>query len=328
MQIRSRTLPEFHSRLAGLIKEFLAEKIACGYDYSHGIGILRRLDSFILSRNILVSELSRDLIEDWISRRKNESGRTQQIRAHVTVQFARFMACRGLKVFIPDSRLMPIVRSSFAPYIFTHDELRRLFEAADSIDFSPISPLRQLLMPELFRLLYGCGLRSGEACRLTLGDVDLDQGILTVRNSKFHKDRLVPIAPELNGRFKKMQRAMGKRVDTAYFFPSPDEGPYCTSSIYETFRLLLWKVNIPHGGHQKGPRVHDFRHTFAVHRMEQWYREGADLNAKLPVLAAYMGHQGLVCGQRYLRLTLDLFADLSTRLDRDLGQLIPREEET
>jgi len=327
METHSRALPEFKSCLAGLLKEFLVEKLSCGYGYSSQMGILRRLDSFILGNKISARELPRDLVEVWIGRRKNESGRTQQIRTHVTAQFARFMGCRGLKAFVPDSRLIPLLHSSFVPYIFTRDELRRLFDAADNLDFSPISPLRQLLMPEFFRLLYGCGLRSGEACALTLRDVNLDQGILTIRNSKFHKDRLVPMAPELTARLKQMQKALGKRVSTAYFFPAPDEGPYCTSSIYETFRFLLWKIGIPHGGRQKGPRVHDLRHTFAVHRMEQWYREGADLNAKLPVLAAYMGHEGLVCGQKYLHLTLDLFADLSARLDRDLGHIIPRRED-
>jgi integrase len=258
-----KLFPEFKSHVGGLMKEFVTEKQACGYKYESEQYILHRLDQFIYDRGEDKLALPRTLVEDWLIKGKNESPRTNQIRVSVTSRFARFMQCRGCKAFVPDSRLTPMVHTSFTPYIFTHDQLRRMFKAADNLDYSPISPLRQRVIPEMFRSLYGCGLRSGEVRRLTLADVDLDQGILTIRDSKFHKDRLVPIAPELTVRLRRLQKELGHRISKAPFFPAPDDSPYCGSALYENFRTLLWKSGISHGGRDNGPRLHDLRHSFA-----------------------------------------------------------------
>ncbi len=95
-------------------------------------------------------------------------------------------------------------------------------------------------------------------------------------------------------------------------------------SIYHQFRRLLREIGIPHGGKGQGPRLHDLRHTFAVHRLEQWYRQGENLGAKLPLLSTYMGHRSLVGTQRYLRLTPAIFPDIQRRLDKQFGQVVPQ----
>jgi integrase/recombinase XerD len=179
-------------------------------------------------------------------------------------------------------------------------------------------------MPELFRLLYSCGLRVSEALHLHVSEVDLDAGVLTIHQGKFRKDRLVPLPPALTQRLRQYARVIGERSADAVFFPAPHGGPYHRETIYKLFRYLLWVCRIPHGGRGHGPRLHDVRHTFAVHRLEQWYREGVDLHAKLPVLATYMGHCSITGTQLYLRLTAELFPELSARLDTAYGDCIPR----
>jgi integrase len=182
-------------------------------------------------------------------------------------------------------------------------------------------------MREAFRLLYGCGLRVGELLQLVVGDVNLAEGVLTIRDGKFHKDRLVAIAPSLVTRLRAYDGAiaMGRR-DRAYpFFPAPSGGHYTYTTLYHTFRLVLSIAGIAHGGRGAGPRLHDLRHTFAVHRLAAWYREGAELSARLPVLSTYMGHRSLHETDCYLRLTAELYPDLATRLEDAYGYLIPRE---
>jgi integrase/recombinase XerD len=181
------------------------------------------------------------------------------------------------------------------------------------------------VMPELFRVLYGCGLRVGEAVRLTVADVDLMAGILRILQGKFRKDRLVPVAAKLQQRLKTYAAALGHRSPEERFFPSPRGGSYRPESIYWIFRQLLQSASIAHGGRGHGPRLHELRHSFAVHRLEQWYRAGEDLNVKLPFLATYMGHRSMAGTQWYLQLTQALFTDLAIRLESAFGHVIPKE---
>ena len=148
-----------------------------------------------------------------------------------------------------------------------------------------------------------------------------------MREGKFRKDRLVPPALPLVERLRSYDAAVsavtGARPGGACFFPSVHGGPYRIGAIYVAFRRLLFGCGIPHGGKGKGPRVHDLRHTFAVHAMLRWYREGADLDAKLPVLATYLGHQSLLGTERYLHLTAELFPEVAVRVNAAFGDIIP-----
>jgi integrase len=202
--------------------------------------------------------------------------------------------------------------------------MRRLLAAADAIPANPRSPLRHRLIPEIIRLLYGCGLRVSEATHLRFKDVNLGSGVLTIEQGKFRKDRLVPITASLTARLEQYVSLLSDRSGEACFFPSPRSGPYHRHTIYHAFRQLLWECQIPHGGRGHGPRLHDLRHTFAVHRLVEWYRDGADLNAKLPVLATYLGHQSVAETQVYLQLTAELFPHVTKRAEESFGQIIPR----
>ena len=119
---------------------------------------------------------------------------------------------------------------------------------------------------------------------------------------------------------------MARRLPADPFFPSADDRSHCSpSSLYTSFRQALETAGIDHGGRGRGPRLHDLRHTFAVLRLLAWYEGGADLNAKLPLLATYLGHVGMATTQVYLHMTLDLFGEVTRRqLDR-FGDLITAE---
>jgi len=112
----------------------------------------------------------------------------------------------------------------------------------------------------------------------------------------------------------------------SYFFPSRDGGYYGCNAIYLVFRIILKRIGIKHGGHGYGPRLHDLRHTFAVHRLIGWYRERENLNAKLPLLATYLGHQGMNGTQRYLHLVPKLLPEVTETLENTVGHVIPGRE--
>ncbi len=321
-------LPTFESQIGPIIESFITEKLACGLVYQSGIQSLKRLDRHITNHHWNECSFPKHLVLDWTCKRENESLKTQQERFYITRQFAEYMRNRGYRAYVPDVKLKPVQHRSFAPYIFSHNQLKELFFEADNMTPSSRSPFRHVVIPELFRLLYGTGMRLGEALRLTLADADLEEGVLTIRNSKFGKDRLIPLAPEFANRLHTFQQKLGKRIPTASFFPKPDGEKYGNRAIYSFFRVLIQRIGIPHQGRGKGPRLHDLRHTFAVHRMMKWLQEGHDLTAMLPILSTYLGHKGLNETQHYLHFTLEMAATLSSNLDETYGHIVPGRDQS
>ena len=315
------------SPLADIIMSYVAERRGIGYRCEEEARILRRLDRFLAGQGLASVELPRELVRQWLAKTPHEHPRTQAARASLTRQLARFMADRGLPVYVPPPVRMEIARLDFTPHIFTRAEICTLLACVDRLPATPRSPQRHLVMRELFRVLYGCGLRISEALKLVVTDVNLGQGVLLLREAKFRKDRLVPVSPGLTERLRCYAAAVDRARDLGQvFFPNRNGGHYTKWAVYGIFRCLLREAGISHGGRGRGPRLHDLRHTFAVHRLEDWYRQGENLAAKLPVLSAYMGHQSLTGTQRYLRLTPALFPDVVASVEAVVGHAMPRRE--
>jgi integrase len=317
----------FASPLANVIAEFIASKRAIGYQYKSEVWWLRAFDRYLLGIGHTGPGLPRKVVERWTLKRSHEAAKTHHSRVNVVRQLAQFMLRQGRDAYVPPSHMSPVVRKDFRPWIFTRGQVAALLAASSALPHDSRCPLRHLVMPELFRVLYSCGPRCGEVVRLLIRDVDLRDGVLTIRQGKFRQDRLVPVAPGLLDRLRvyaAAAAAFGPRPPEAIFFPAPHGGPYSVPRVYDVFRRLLRTVGIPHGGRGVGPRVHDLRATFAVHRIEAWCREGADLGVKLPILAKYMGHVGLAGTQHYLRLTPTVFPYLAEQFEQAYGHLLPR----
>lgn len=322
--MRDASGTSFQSPLAEIFTTYIAEKQALGYHYTYEVHALRSLDRFLAEHGLASPELPREILTQWLAKRPHERPRTHAGRACLTRRIARYMAHRGVPAWVPPPLRTEITRVDFAPRIFTRAEIRTLLSCVDRLPATPHSPRRHVVMPELFRILYGCGLRVSEALRLTVADVDLDAGVLLIREGKFRKDRLVPVSPGIAHRLRRYAAALERERDLDHaFFPKHDGSHYDKRAVYAVFRGLLRDAGISHGGRGHGPRLHDLRHTFAVHRLEDWYRRGDDLSAKLLVLSAYMGHQSLAGTQRYLQLTPALFPDVVARLEAFLGPTIP-----
>jgi integrase/recombinase XerD len=316
--------PRFQSVLSEFMERFLQEKHACGYAYHEPTRILRHLDNCLVQEGLATSELPGSIARKWLAKKAHESARTHQQRITVFRQFSRFLVRLGYSAYVPDSTLAARNLSTFVPRMLSDEELRKFFQVVDTLEPTARSPLRHLIMPEVFRLLYGCGFRVREVLKLRVRDVDLNQGIITVRQGKGGKDRLVPPALPLVNRLRKYAAHFENRPPDAAFFPGPSGGPFSLRTVYTLFRQLLLQCGIPHAGRGQGPRIHDYRHLFAVHALRRWYREGEDLDAKLPLLATYLGHQHLSGTQRYLHLTAELFPEITARADAAFGDVIPR----
>ena len=254
----------FQSVLSACMEKFLQEKHACGYAYHELTRVLRHLDHFLVEEGLATYELPGSTARKWLAKKAHESGRTQQQRITLVRQFSRFLLRLGYSAYVPDSTLAARNRSTFVPRMLSDEELRKFFRAVDALEPTARSPLRHLIMPELFRLLYGCGFRVREVLKLRVRDVDLNQGIITVRLGKGRKDRLVPPALPLVNRLQKYAARFENRPPDAIFFPGPRGGPFSLRSVYTLFRQLLLQCGIPHAGRGKGPRIHDYRYVLSL----------------------------------------------------------------
>jgi integrase/recombinase XerD len=242
--------------------------------------------------------------------RKNEALRS----------FYRFALARHYVVCSPLPTSIPKAPSALVPYIFSHDELRRLL-AATAVQSGLIYKLQAETLRPFILTLYGAGLRVSEALSLNLGDVDLESGLLLIRKTKFHKTRFVPIGSSL----LKVLSAYAARPSADPHLAKAD-APFFTYRTGERLKLVtvddafdrlrrIARVRRTDGGRYQ-PRLHDLRHTFSVHRLVSWYRQGADVQRLLPQLATYLGHACLSSTQRYLTMTSELLREAGNRFGR------------
>ena len=224
--------------------------------------------------------------------------------------FFRFAISRGHLSEAPLPKVFPKPPPPFVPYIYTRNEIRQLLDAIPSAH-----DYRNLIQPDTLRaillLLYGAGLRVGEALDLSIGDVDLPNALITVRDTKFFKSRLVPIGRPLVGVLTEyaQRRAAshpGKGQESSFFLDRSGT-TILLQTMDKTFRRLRDYVGIRRSdGARYQPRLHDLRHSFAVHRLIQWYRQGADVQRLLYHLSVYLGHSHLRHTQVYLTMTPEL----------------------
>jgi site-specific recombinase XerD len=208
----------------------------------------------------------------------------------------------------------------FKPYLYTEDEMRRLLSGCASC-LNPPRKLEPHTLRAILLLLYGAGLRVGEAVALTVADVDVPNAVITIRNTKFHKTRLVPLGPQLNqvmAHYATCRDTAGHATDGgASFFVSRRGVPLSVSIIEYAFRRLRRHVGVYRSdGARYQPRLHDMRHSFAVNRLTSWYREGAAVQKLLPQLATYLGHVKLSATQVYLTMTPELLREASLRFEQ------------
>jgi site-specific recombinase XerD len=250
--------------------------------------------------------------------RKGNREITRRKKHRVVARFFRFAVARGRLEASPMpamewKRLSP----SRTPYIYSEDELRRLLaavpEAAGPQSHIDAETLRAFLL-----LLYGAGLRGGEARRLKVDDVDLAHSLIHVRETKFFKTRIVPLSTSLNTAIKPFvtKRRNGTVDGGSSLFVKRNGMPLSDSAIGSAFKRLRKIAGLAREGDARNqPRLHDLRHSAAVHRVIAWYRSGADVNDLLPKLATYLGHKDLSGTQHYLTMTEELLAEARRRFE-------------
>jgi integrase len=305
----------FHSCLADSLRELVRLRKSLGYDDRSLVYRLAHFDRYLVALGWQSKSLTREVVENWASSSGPITPATRANRLQALRILGRFIARTRPDSYIPGPTWGPRQTTRFRPHIYSLSEIRALLKEAGKLS-SPGS-LRPKTYVTLISLLYCTGLRISEATRLTLADVDLEEGVLYVHESKFHKSRALPLHPTTIERLREYRHARdakGHRKDAdAPFFINEWRRPLNGIAVCSIFLECARRAGIRPPAGQKGPRVHDLRHTFATRRLLEWYREGRDVQAQLPLLTTYMGHVSIVSTQVYLGTSAELLQEASTR---------------
>ena len=234
--------------------------------------------------------------------------------------FYRFAMCRRYVNRCPLPAIVPKRPSAYVPYIYTAAEMRLLLGGIDKVCAHAKCKLDAKTFRTLLLLLWGSGLRVGEALNLTLSNVDLPNRVLTIRDTKFYKSRLVPIDPKIAKAMTSYAQVRRKRPRTdgkdSPFFTTPS-GNFGLHILESYFRKLCNSVGVVRtDGARYQPRLHDIRHAFATTKILSWYEAGMDVQKLLPSLSTYMGHGSLNATQRYLSMTPEVLRAACSRFEK------------
>jgi site-specific recombinase XerD len=312
----------FYSIYAPQIKELVELKRSLGFKYTGGEFVLSILDRFAIERNETTAGITKELADDWCRKRDNESNSYHYKRCFILQSLASFLCKKGIRSHIPQ---LPPVKDTFIPYIFSRKEMEELFAACDRIE-SGNNDLRStvFIMPALIRTLYGTGIRVSEALALVNRNVNLRDNYFILRDTKNGTDRLIPFSDSLSAVLQEYLSYRNKLPinisgETPFFVTL--RGSFCDRDrIYRRFCKVLILANIP----KDRVRVHDLRHTFAVHSLATMAEAGMDLYCSLPVLSTYLGHQSLKATNSYVRLTADMYPELIKKMDLICFNVFPK----
>ncbi len=299
--------------LRSALERYVSMRQGLGYKYQHQARRLADFVSFMEVRG--ATTMTTKLAVEWATlppdRHASWALRLTDVRG-----FARHVANIDLKTEVPPVGVLPHPARA-KPYVYSDAEIRALLAAA--LALPPAGGLRRWTYHCLFGLISVTGMRLSEVIGLQRGDVDLDDGILTIRETKFGKSRLVPLHPTtcavLLSYAERRDAHLGSRC-SAYFFVAERGGRLLHQYVHRVFWRLSREIGLRNPGDHSGPRVHDFRHRFAIQTLLNWYREGTNVEQQLPVLSTYLGHACVRDTYWYLSACPELMQEAARRLDQ------------
>lgn len=313
----------FVSDIGTHVKAFIEQKQACGYPYGSSSRILHHFDLMIAEGYPGAETVTKEICDAWLNLKPGEHQNGLLRRVTPVRQLAKYMNGAGVEAYVIPGHT-PNRQIKYEAHIYTEAELKAFFASIDQCRWSPFSPTRCYVIPVLFRLLYCCGLRQSEGRLLRAEDVDLISGKVTIRESKGWKARITYMADDLLGVCREYNLKVERLIpDRMMFFPNKHDRAFSSSTIDAWFHEF-WD-HLPEAKAITGnpARVHDFRHVYAVDRLNRWVQENQDLNALYPYLSEYMGHSRYADTDYYLSLVESFYPEMERRLSESNDDILP-----
>lgn len=277
--------------------------------------IFLEFDRFFIETGATELYITQEQIVAWSMTRINDKKRTLYDKYSVLRQFCFYLCHLGHECYIP--RLPKQQWPEYIPYVFTHEQMETIFKVSDRLT-TPSRNMSCILfaIPALFRFLYSTGVRINEALSIKNEDVDFAHQRIILKRTKNQMQRLVPINPsllEVLRQYKEYRDKIpiqGISAPKNFFFVSTIGKPMHHSSVYNWFRRVLKECGIPHLGKGHGPRIHDFRHSAAIHSLIKLVNDGVDIYCALPMLSIFLGHKTIKGTEKYVRLTQEMYPEI------------------
>jgi integrase/recombinase XerD len=324
-----RPVPRFGSFLGKVMAERVKLMRSLGYRYDVNERMLLRFDRFLQSRAELADKPLNQLIEVWAQRdpspnRLCEAKRVGQLISKAMRRLDPAAATSPMSV----EMLQPVRWEQRRPYVYSDEEIQRLLKAALAFP-SPKAPLRPLSLYTMVVLAYCAGLRVGEIVGLTLADVNLHDGTIEIRETKFFKHRRLPLPAGVIAALKNYVAAREQaggptNSDSGLFWNQRFGRRYSYGGLRILLVEVLRRAGLKPTIGRIGPRMHDLRHTMVGHRMRDWYREGINPESKLPHLASYVGHKDITSTLVYLNITPELLHEAGERFRKNGAAILQK----
>ena len=303
------------TRLGKAVHDYLTMRRSLGFKLVRHEAGLQEFLLFLAQKH--APRITVSLALDWATQNVKHSPAEWAARLSVVRGFTRHWSATDPLVEIPPLGLLPYRPRRAKPYIYSQLEIQKLLKAAKNR--SSIDPLRPWTYYCLFGLLAVTGLRISEALNLQSEDIDWSEGLLTINKTKFGKSRLVPVHTStrkvLADYTRRRDRRFGTETDRPFLL-NKNGKRLDMGEVHRTFYLLSRQIGLRAVGASRGPRLHDFRHRFAVETLLRWYREGEDPKRRLPILSTYLGHVHVTDTYWYLTGTPELLGAAAKRLEK------------
>ena len=323
---RLRPLPPFGSFLGERLQAQVTRMQSLGYRYDTDRARLLRFDRFLQRHADLSHQPLRVLIQAWGATGSGVHHAWECQACGRAVSTAWHRLDPTVEILRVDRHLArQVAQQHRRPYICTSQDIRRILDTARTLP-SPKAPLRPLSVYTMVVLAACAGLRLGELARLTVGDVQVADGTIEIREAKFFKSRRLPLAPSVLAALTayleaRQQAGAPTQASAGLFWHQQKGGHYSRVMIEKLIVRVLRRVGLKPARGKVGPRVHDLRHAFVVNRMRTWYHEGVNPQARLPYLATYLGHKDIHSTLVYLTITQDLLQQASERFRQHRGRV-------
>lgn len=315
----------FNSIFADEINKYIKLVASSGRYIEKIKSSLKSLDIYLTRLPATDKILTESLVKVWLDE-KNVKPQTKIRILNDIRGFAKYLISIGYQAGLPET---PISHQDYIPYIFSSKELEDIFDEADNCQVYTFDSPAGIQFPIVLRILYGCGLRLREALTITWREINFDLGIITVHKAKNQKQRLVPFSNSLKNvlllyrEFVFSDGGSRNYVFESYCNPG---NPYDNSTFWRWFSKILHKANIcfVRGSiHERGPCPHCMRHIFVVHSFMKSEAEGRDMENTVPFLSAYIGHEGILETQKYLRASYILYTESHQKINAYIGDVFP-----
>lgn len=321
-------IPEFIGPLKDVLPNFINYQRSLGYAYQAPTVLrFKELDTFLYKHGYNTVEMTQEMFDRWIARKGNETYTNQGRRCSAFIILAKYLASIGYdNIFLPILPNNKMWKSNFTPYIFSHDEITNIFRAVNKID--NLTHVDTSTFIVMLAVLYTCGLRISELLNIKLQNINFTTGAIQILDTKNYANRLIVVSDSLLEKLTEYHLNCIYSSSDEYFFRTTNGMRVSYNTFKNLYRrtLNLAGIRKKYNCRYKYPRIHDMRHTFAVHSLEKMISCGYDTYTSLPLLSKFLGHKHITETEYYLRFTEENYDAVKTLTNNIYQDVFPKVE--